>query len=120
MNLYLDDDSAKTRLIALLRQAGNSVLNPAECGTRGASDARHFEYATRNGLVLLTRNYADFAELHDVVQAAHGMHHGILVIRLENDPRRDMTDHGIVKAIEKVQSANALLVNQIHILNHWR
>jgi len=44
MNLYLDDDSAKTRLIALLRQAGNLVSNPAECGTLGASDARHFEY----------------------------------------------------------------------------
>jgi hypothetical protein len=33
MNLYLDDDSAKTRLIALLRQAGNLVSNPAQCGT---------------------------------------------------------------------------------------
>ena len=76
MNLYLDDDSAKTRLIALLRQAGNLVSNPAECGTLGASDARHFEYATRNSLVLLTRNYDDFAELHDVVQAANGTHHG--------------------------------------------
>jgi len=49
MNLYLDDDSAKTRLIALLRQAGNLVSNPAECGTLGASDARHFEYGLSRG-----------------------------------------------------------------------
>jgi hypothetical protein len=48
--------------------------------------------------VLLTRNYDDFAELHDVVQAAHGTHHGILVVRLDNDPRRDMTDRGVVKS----------------------
>jgi hypothetical protein len=54
------------------------------------------------------------------VQAANGTHHGILVIRSENDPRRDMTDRGIVSAIEKLQSANLPLVNQIHILNHWR
>ena len=96
------------------------MSNPAECGTLGASDARHFEYATRNSLVLITRNYDDFAELHDVVQAANGTHHGILVVRSENDPRRDMTDRGIVSAIEKLQSALVPLVNQIHILNHWR
>jgi hypothetical protein len=34
--------------------------------------SRHFEYATQNGLVVLTRNYDDFAELHDVVLAAQG------------------------------------------------
>ena len=67
MNLYLDDDSAKGKLLALLRQAGHGAWSPAECGIVGASDARHFEYAARNHLVLLTRNYDDFAELHDVV-----------------------------------------------------
>ena len=120
MNLYLDDDSAKAKLITFLRQAGNRVFIPAECGTIGTSDARHFEYATRNGLALLTRNYDDFAELHDVVQAAHGTHHGILVIRSENDARRDMTDRSIVSAIGKLESANMPLANQIHVLNHWR
>lgn len=73
MNLYFDDDSAKSKLVALLRQAGHRVSTPAECGMVGASDARHFEYATRNRLVLLTRNYDDFAELHDVVLAADGV-----------------------------------------------
>lgn len=50
MNLYLDDDSAKAKLITFLRQAGNRVLIPVECGTIGTSDARYFEYATRNAL----------------------------------------------------------------------
>ena len=120
MNLYLDDDSAKGKLVTFLRQAGHQVFIPVECETIGTSDARHFEYATRNGLVLLTRNYGDFAELHDVVQAAHGTHHGILVIRSENDARRDMTDRSIVNAIGKLESANIPLANQIHVLNHWR
>ena len=120
MNLYLDDDSAKTKLVVLLRQAGHRGWSPAECGMVGASDARPFEYATRNRLVLLTRNYEDFAELHDVVQAAHGTHYGILVIRSDNDPSRDMTDRGIVTAIGKLESANVPVLNQIIILNHWQ
>lgn len=45
MNLYLDDDSAKTKLVAILRRAGHRVWTPAECGMVGVSDARHFEYA---------------------------------------------------------------------------
>ena len=120
MNLYLDDDSAKTKLVALLRQAGHRAWSPAEGGMLGASDARHFEYATRNRLALQTRNYDDFVELHDVVQAAQGTPYGILVVRLDNDPRRDMTDHGIVNAIGKLESANVPTLNQIHILNHWQ
>ena len=92
MNLYLDDDRAKGKLLALLRQAGHGASSSAECGMVGASDARHFEYAARNHLVLLTRNYDDFAELHDVVQVTQGIHYGILVIRSDNDTRRDMTD----------------------------
>ena len=59
MNLYVDDDSAKAKLITFLRQVGNRVLVPAECGTIGTSEARHFEYATRNGLVLLTQSVDD-------------------------------------------------------------
>src|SRR5205809_1300294 len=110
MNLYLDDDSAKAGLIVLLRQTGHRALNPMECGTVGATDARHFEYATRNGLVLLTRNYDDFVELHDVVQAAGGTHQGILVIRMDNDPRRDMTDRSIAFSIHKLESANVPIV----------
>ena len=62
MNIYLDDDSAKAKLLALLRQAGHQASSPAGCGMVGASGARHFEYATKNRLVLLTRNYDDFAD----------------------------------------------------------
>jgi predicted nuclease of predicted toxin-antitoxin system len=120
MNLYLDDDSAKTKLVAILRRAGHRVWTPAECGMVGVSDARHFEYATRNRFVLLTRNYEDFAELHDIVLAAEGTHYGIFVIRLDNDPTRDMTDRGIVNAIGRLESSNVPLRNEIHILNHWR
>jgi predicted nuclease of predicted toxin-antitoxin system len=120
MNLYLDDDSAKSRLVTLLRQAGHNVLIPSDAGKQGTSDARHFEYATLNRHVLLTRNYDDFLELHDVVQAAGGQHRGILVVRSDNDPTRDMTDRGIVSAIVKLEKSGVPITNQLHVLNHWR
>jgi predicted nuclease of predicted toxin-antitoxin system len=120
MNLYLDDDSAKAQLVALLRKAGHHVLTPAEAAKAGLSDARHFEYASQNGLIILTRNYEDFLELHDVVQATRGQHHGILVIRSDNDPTRDMTDRGIVNAIAKLEVSGVPVANQLHILNHWQ
>ena len=48
MNLYLDDDSAKAQLVALLRKARHRVLIPADAAMAGSSDARHFEYAPSN------------------------------------------------------------------------
>ena len=120
MNVYLDDDSAKAHLVALLRQAGHRVQTPAEAEMAGSSDARHFEHAALHEFVLLTRNYDDFLELHDVVQATGGHHPGILVVRSDNDPTRDMSDRGIVHAIGKLAAAAVPIGNQLHILNHWR
>jgi predicted nuclease of predicted toxin-antitoxin system len=120
MNLYLDDDSVKTQLVALLRQAGHGVQIPAEAGKAGSSDARHLEHAARQRLVILTRNYGDFLELHDVVRATVGQHPGIIVIRFDNDPSRDMTDRGIVNAISKLEASGVPITNELHVLNHWR
>jgi hypothetical protein len=40
--------------------------------------------------VLMTRDYDDFLDLHDLVQATHGRHSGVMVVRSDNDPARDM------------------------------
>ncbi|MBC8874275.1 MAG: DUF5615 family PIN-like protein [Planctomycetes bacterium] len=120
MNLYLDDDSVKAHLVALLRRAGHDVQIPWEVGMSGSSDARHLERAARQGLVILTRNYADFLELHDVVQATEGRHPGIIVVRFDNDSTRDLTDRGIVVAIGKLEASGIPIANELHILNHWR
>ena len=120
MNIYVDDDTVDRSLVALLRKAGHAVRLPSEVGTAGVSDARHFIHAMRHGLIVLTRNHKDYADLHDVVQAARGTHLGILTIRSDNDPTRDMTPRGIVAAIKKIESAGVELVNQCYVLNHWR
>jgi predicted nuclease of predicted toxin-antitoxin system len=120
MNLYLDDDTSDRRLIALLSQAGHQVTVPAQARLSGAPDVRHFLYAVRQSLILVTRNHEDFLDLHEVVQATHGRHPGIFIIRLDNDPTRDMTPRHIVTAMAHLEAAGAPIVNQVYILNHWR
>jgi hypothetical protein len=71
-------------------------------------------------LVLMTKNHDDFLDLHKVVQVAQGTHPGIVIIRLDNDPTRDMTPRQIVTAIAHLEAVGVPLANQIYILNHWR
>jgi predicted nuclease of predicted toxin-antitoxin system len=120
MNLYVDDDMAARRLVALLSSAGHGVVVPTNVDLSGVSDAQHLIHAMRQSLVLMTRNHDDFLDLHEVVQVAHGTHPGILIVRFENDPTRDLTSRQIVTAISRLESAAVPLENQVYILNHWR
>jgi hypothetical protein len=95
MNLYLDDDSAKAALVMLLRKFGHQVTIPADAGLTGVSDPRHLMHTVQQSLVLLTRNHDDFEDLHLLLQAARGTHPGVLVVRSDNNPSRDMKDGDI-------------------------
>jgi predicted nucleic acid-binding protein len=70
MNIYLDDDSARSLLVRLLLRDGHQVSIPFQAGIVGAEDPVHFHHAIKNGRVLLTRNYRDFNQLHELVLAA--------------------------------------------------
>jgi len=70
MRLYLDDDSAMPLLARLLAQAGHDVLLPAEVDMAGAQDPVHLTFAIREQCVLLTGNYGDFEDLHDLLTRA--------------------------------------------------
>lgn len=120
MNLYLDDDSAKASLVKLLQRAGHQVVVPVDAGLAGVSDPRHLTYTAQHDLVLLTKNHDDFEDLHLLVQATRGHHRGLLVVRLDNDPNRDMKDRDIVRAIANLEQAGVPIANEFHILNHWR
>ncbi|ETW97075.1 MAG: hypothetical protein ETSY2_45235 [Candidatus Entotheonella gemina] len=116
----MDDDTADRRLVVFLSRAGHRVIVPAEVQLRGASDAQHLIYAMQRSLVIMTRNHDDFLDLHDVVRTAQGYHPGIIVIRLDNDSKRDMTHRQIVTALSRLESSGVPLMNQFYILNHWR
>lgn len=120
MNLYLDDDTAERRLVMLLTNAGHVVIVPMRVHLSGASDARHFIYAMQQSPVLVTRNHDDFLDLHEVVRTAQGIHPGILIVRFDNDPTRDMTPRQIVAALSRLDAAGIPLENQVYVLNHWR
>lgn len=120
MNLYLDDNTAKASLVNLLRRAGHQVTMPSDQGLAGTTDPRHLAACVGPGRVLLTRDHDDFLDLHDLIQATHGRHAGILIIRSDNDPSRDMKDRDIVRALAKLESAGVPIENEFYILNHWR
>ena len=71
-------------------------------------------------LILVSRNHDDFRDLHLLVQATKGQHHGILIVRADNDPRRDMRDGDLIRALANLGQACVPVANEFHILNHWR
>jgi hypothetical protein len=120
MNLYLDDDSVERLLVQLLIQTGHDVQIPADVGLSGSDDAIHLKHAIDSGRVCLTRNHRDFVNLHNLIMSARGHHPGVLVVRRDNDPHRDMTARGIVNAVRNLATAGVPLADCFYVLNHWR
>ncbi len=120
MKLYVDEDSVHATLVRLMQRAGHDIEIPSDAGLVGRSDAVQLRYSISVGRPLLTANHRDFRELHDLIHMAHGSHAGILIVRRDNDRRRDLTPRGIVTAISHLLAANVPLENEFMILNHWR
>lgn len=120
MRLYIDDDTCASVLVGLLRKAGHEVVIPADLGMAGRHDAEHLLRCVQEGRVFLTKNYTDFDPLHALLIGCAGTHTGIIVIRQEDDRRKNMTPKGIVTAIGKVEQACPDLTNELITLNDWR
>src|SRR5271154_7031988 len=58
--------------------------------------------------------------LHDLILTAQGKHPGILIVRRDNNPKKDMSPSGTTRALHKLLKAEIPLENGLHILNHWR
>jgi hypothetical protein len=120
MRLYLDDDSADPLLAQLLRNAGHDVELPQDVGLSGEPDPVRLTHAISGTRVFLTKNYRDFEYLHNLIIVAQGHHPGILVVRQDNDPKRDLTPRGIVRALAKLEAAGVPIADSYHVLNHRR
>jgi predicted nuclease of predicted toxin-antitoxin system len=120
MRLYLDDDSVHNLLIHSLRNAGHDVQLPTDVGMSGEDDSVHLTQAIRDDRVLLSKNHDDFRNLSNFISQAQGHHPGMLVVRKDNDPTRDLKAAGIVRAIRNLDAAGIALTDEFHILNHWR
>jgi predicted nuclease of predicted toxin-antitoxin system len=119
MKLYLDDDIASPRFAGMLRKAGHAVRLPADVGMVGEKDPVHLTNAVQQDRVCVTRDHSDFEILHNLVRAVGGHHPGILVVRQEQDRRRDMKARDIVRAIRNIEAANYDLADQCETLNRW-
>jgi len=120
MNLYLDDDIAADVLTELLRRDGHDVQVPTEAGLAGDYDPNHLAHAIATGRVLLSQNHWDFKRLHLLVAIANGHHPGVLIVRKDNDRRRDMKPQGIVRALRNLAASGVVIADQFIILNDYR
>ena len=120
MRLYLDDDSVDPLLIRLLRNAGHDVRIPADISQTGSPDPVHLRHAIVEDRVFFSGNHDDFELLHELVIAAQGHHPGILIVRRDNDLKKDLSPRGVVRALHNLLKANIPLADYMHILNHWR
>jgi predicted nuclease of predicted toxin-antitoxin system len=120
MDLYLDDNATDRVLLRLLRAAGHTVVIPADLGTTGENDPVHFLKAIQANRLLVTHDHDDFDELHALVIGSGGHHPGVLVIRRDNDPTRDLKPPGIVRAIHNLEAAGVPIADLVHVLNQWR
>ena len=76
LRLLLDEDSQAKYLVNLLQIAGHDVLTVNEADLMSRTDSTVLDYARQQERVLLTRNCADFQELHQ----ANPEHPGILAV----------------------------------------
>jgi hypothetical protein len=120
VKLYLDDDTVASLLVSLLRKSGHDVLIPADLGMSGRHDAEHLLRCVQEDRVFLTKNYRDFVPIHALVIGCTGTHTGIIVIRHEDDRRKNMMPKAIVTAVGKVEQAYPDLTNELVFLNDWR
>ncbi len=115
LRMLLDEDSQAKYLVNLLKAAGYDVLTGNEACLTKRLDLFVLNYAIADRRVLLTRNCADFLELHRL----NPVHPGIIAVYQDADPSKNMSYQSIVKAIVNIQTAEYALENQFIILNQW-
>jgi predicted nuclease of predicted toxin-antitoxin system len=120
MTIYLDEDIAAPLLARLLRNAGHDVQLPADVGMIGEEDPVAFTHAIQDNRVLLTHNYTDFENLHNLILAAAGRHPGILVERFDNLPKHNLTPAAIIRALRNLLATGLPLTNRYEVLNRWQ
>jgi hypothetical protein len=76
--------------------------------------------AVEDSRAFISGNHDDFKLLHDLIVTAQGKHPGILIVRRDNNAKKDMSPSGITRALHKLLKTEIPLENGLHILNHWR
>ncbi|MEW5873378.1 MAG: DUF5615 family PIN-like protein [Chloroflexota bacterium] len=87
IRLYTDEDITSELALAL-RERGFDAQSAAEAGLLNADDHAQLEYATQNGMAILTCNARHFLQLAREYAAAGRSHAGIIVSSEQYSRRR--------------------------------
>ena len=120
MRFLIDENLSNPRLAARLRAQGHDPVLTGDAGLLSVADPRVLIWAIGQGLPAATQDSEDFEDLHDLIMAAGGHHPGVLIVRVDADPRHNMSDRQIGVAISKLESAGVAIADGLHVLNQWR
>jgi predicted nuclease of predicted toxin-antitoxin system len=120
VRVLLDENMSSRRLAARLHSAGHSAVLANDVGLASAALAWVLIWAVARACPVLTRDHEDFAALHNLVAAVGGHHAGIIVVRFDNDPRRNLCERTIATALGNLESSGVVVADGNHVLNHWR
>jgi predicted nuclease of predicted toxin-antitoxin system len=120
MRFLVDENMNSPLIAARLRAQGHDSVLAGDVGLRSASDHRVLIWAITQALPVLTRDFEDFTDLHDLLMAGGGHHPGILLVLFDRDPRHNLSDRGIATAISKLEASGVPIPDHMHVLNQWR
>ena len=72
MRFLIDENLSSPPLASRLRASGHDPILVGDVGLLSATDARVLTYAIAQALPVLTQDYDDFEDLHDLIIAAAG------------------------------------------------
>lgn len=113
IKIYLDDNLDNDYLKNILRNFGFEVISPREIKMRHKKDEEHLKYAIINQALVLTKDKG-FKKLHNKIN-----HRGIIIIRQENNLKKDMKENKIVKALKNIEALKLKLENNLIYLNQF-
>ncbi len=113
IKVYLDDNLDNDDLITALRKEGFKVISPRDIGMRHKKDEDHLKCAVFNDAILISYDL-DFQKLaHKII------HKGIIIIRRNNNSKKDMSSKRIVKALKNIETLHLILENKLYYLNQF-
>lgn len=115
LRLSADEDVQSRILVQFLRDAGHDALTVNDAGLQGEADEAVLDRAIVDGRTLLTRNPADFLELH----TANPDHPGILAVYQDNDPSKNMSRRDLVRAIANIEASETPIRGPFLALNSY-
>ncbi|MBX9878876.1 MAG: DUF5615 family PIN-like protein [Candidatus Obscuribacterales bacterium] len=116
LKLLVDECLIDKLLIAALEKAGHDVVTVTQINLIGSTDSAIFDHAVKDNRLVVTTNCDDFEDLHEAYLEDKRSHPGVLLIYLQNNPKRDLGYKQIVQAIANLEASKIPLASALHSL----